>query len=163
MALVAADLQRCPRQFLPFWYVCATPRIKRWSLFPLPFSLGWPCDSLYPVECVRCDNVTSLTRSCNFHFHSLGMFLPLHTEAQPRPLLTEPPCEESGHIEENKESSQSLARSEAPVLCVGSFWILQAQLSHPSWYHVEQRWALLAEPCSNSWPTGQWAIQWLLL
>lgn len=76
--------------------------------------------------------MTSLTRSCNFHFHSLGMFLPLGTEAQPSPLLTEPPCEEAGHIEEDKESSQSLASSEALVLCGGSFWILQAQLGHPS-------------------------------
>ena len=71
------------------------------------------------------------------------MFLPLRTEAQPRPLLPEPPCEEAGHTEEIKESSQSPASSEALVLCGGPFWILQPSwvtLADTTWNRDELSW-----------------------
>lgn len=45
--------------------------------------LGWPCDTLFPVECGRCNNMTSLMRSSSLHFHSLGVSLPFCKEAQP--------------------------------------------------------------------------------
>ena len=63
----------------------ATPNIKRWSLFPFSFNLGWPFDLALPIECGRNDilgfpNQTSRSLAAStwvsWNFHSWDMGKP---------------------------------------------------------------------------------------
>lgn len=53
MIVIRDDCQ----QFLPSLFTQITPAIKQWSSYPLPLSLDWPGNLLWPKECSRNNTV----------------------------------------------------------------------------------------------------------